>query len=215
MPTEGTPESVSEKNRNVRHVNGVTILAGTHPEMRALKRAAPPAMLHGNKIWSSSYVLMDFLRREPLAPDTKVLDLGCGWGVVSCFLARVFAAHVTGVDADAGLQAYFELHARHNAVNPAFLCRRFEQLDSELLARFDVIVGADICFWDDAAVPLAQLIDRAIDAGVKRVVIADPGRPPFWQLADHCAQQHCAEVDMHRIELPRPTTKPVLVLQNA
>jgi len=201
-------------NRRQRSVNGIVILAGAHPEVRALKRAAPQAILHGNKVWSSSYVLMDFLRQQPLAAGTRVLDLGCGWGVVSCFLAQAFGADVVGVDADSSVQPFFELHARHNAVNPAFLCRRFERLDARLLAQFDVIVGADICFWDEAASPLARLMDRAVSAGVKQVFIADPGRPPFWQLADHCAQMHFAEVVMHRIESPRVTTKPVLVIHN-
>ena len=172
-------------------------------------------MLHGNKVWSSSYVLMDFLRQRPLVSGTRVLDLGCGWGIVSCFMARTFGAEVTGVDADSGVQAFFELHARHNAVSPSFLCQRFEQLYAKLLAQFDVIVGADICFWDEAAAPLMKLMDRAVEAGVKQIVVADPGRPPFWQLADHCAEMHFAEIDMHRIELPRRTTKPVLVIHNA
>lgn len=198
-----------------RHVNGITILSAAHPEVRALKRAAARTTLHGNKVWSSSYVLMDFLRQNPLAPGTKVLDLGCGWGVVSCFIARTFAADVTGVDGDEGVQPFFALHAQHNGVAPAFLCRRFEQLESALLAQFDVIVGADICFWDDAAAPLTQLVERAIEAGVKHVFIADPGRPPFWQLADYCVEQFFAEVDMHHAVLPRPATKPVLVLHNA
>jgi len=157
------------ENKNQRCVNGVVILSATHPQVRALKRSVPRATLHGNKVWGASYVLMDFLRRNPLPAGTRVLDLGCGWGVVSCFIARAFGANVTGVDVDEGVQAFFELHAHHNAVSPTFLCRRFEQLDVDLLAQFDVIVGADICFWDDAALPLAQLVDRAIEAGTKHV----------------------------------------------
>lgn len=196
-------------------MNGVVILTGSHAQVRALKKASPPAMLHGNKIWNSSYVLMDFLGQHPLDAGTRVLDLGCGWGVISCFVARTFAADVTGVDADDSVQPFFDLHARHNNVAPRFLCQRFEQLDRDWLAQFDVIVGADICFWDAAAAPLSRLIGAAVDAGVKHIFIADPGRPPFWQLADHCVEHFFAEVDMHRIEQPRPATKPVLVLHNA
>jgi len=211
----GLGENGVNTSRGQRIVNGVVILSAAHPEVRALKRQAPAAMLHGNKIWSSSYVLMDYLRQQPLAAGTRVLDLGCGWGIVSCFMAQAFGAEVVGVDADNSVRPFFELHARHNAVIPTFLCRRFERLDAKLLAQFDVIVGADICFWDEAAKPLTRLMDRAIDAGVKQVFIADPGRPPFWQLADHCAQEHFAEVAMHRIESPRVTTKPVLAIHNA
>lgn len=212
-PIAGQPIIGQQKHR--RSFHEVVILSAAHAQVRALKRATPQAALHGNKVWSSSYVLMDFLHHNPLAPGLRVLDLGCGWGVLSCFVARAFGASVTGVDADPGVEPFFALHALHNGVQPQFLCQRFEQLDAGMLAQFDVIIGADICFWDDAAAPLASMLERAIEAGVKHVFIADPGRPPFWQLADHCSEAFFAEVSMHRIEQPRPTAKPVLVIHNA
>ena len=191
------------------------ILASSHRGIRTLKKAAPAAVLHGNKVWTASYVLMDFLQHNPLRENLRILDLGCGWGVVSCFLARAFAANVTAVDADPGVQPFFELHAQYNAVAPQFVCERFERISADMLAQFDVITGADICFWDESAAPLARLIARAVKAGVKHIFIADPGRPPFWNLAEHCIDVHLAEVEMHHIDHPRKATKPVLVIHNA
>jgi predicted nicotinamide N-methyase len=74
------------------------------------------------------------------------------------------------------------------------LSRRFEKLSDDELAEFDVIVGSDICFWDKMIKPLNRLVGRAFDAGVKRVIITDPGRPPFYEFCD-LARQH------HRVEL--------------
>lgn len=203
------------KTKTIRNCHGVSILTASHGAVRALRRVSPQAQLHGNKVWTSTYVLIDFLQQRNLARGTRVLDLGCGWGVVSCYLAAVVGAEVTGVDADAAVQPYFALQAQHNAVAPRFLCQRFETLTAEFLAGFDVIVASDICFWDQSVLPLAQLLARALEAGVKQVLIADPGRPPFWQLADHCAEAFFAEVQMHRIDTPRVATKPVLVIENA
>ena len=36
---------------------------------------------------------------------------------------------------------------------------------------------------------MLNLIARAIRGGAARVVIVDPGRPPFYELVDHCAKR--------------------------
>ena len=36
--------------------------------------------------------------------------------------------------------------------------------------------------------PLLDLFRDALAAGVKRIVIADPGRPPFWSLCEHAVE---------------------------
>ena len=38
--------------------------------------------------------------------------------------------------------------------------------------------------------PLSKLITRALKAGVERVIITDPGRPTFYELADLCSKKH-------------------------
>jgi len=36
---------------------------------------------------------------------------------------------------------------------------------------------------------LFDVVRRAVEGGVKRFVISDPGRPTFYELADLCAKQ--------------------------
>ena len=62
------------------------------------------------------------------------------------------------------------------------------------LAAFDLIVGADICFWEELVDPLYQLVRHSIAAGVAEIVVADPGRPHFDELGTRCVQQGDAEV---------------------
>ena len=64
--------------------------------------------------------------------------------------------------------------------------KTFNQLTIDYLRSFDVILGADICFWDDMTAQLFNLIKRAQKAGVKQVMIADPCRPPFSALVSRC-----------------------------
>lgn len=200
--------------RHGQRYRDLLALKSGHPAVRRLRRAGHKPALHGNKQWRSSFVLMDWLAQsEP--PAGPVLDLGCGWGLLSTFVARHFGIAACGVDADPAVAPFFHLQAQMNGVECDFLERRFAELGGEVLTAFPCVIGADICFWDDMAQELAQLVDRAIDVGVETVLIADPGRPPFWEFADHCAVEYCAEVFSHRIESPWPTEKWILQILNA
>jgi hypothetical protein len=49
---------------------------------------------------------------------------------------------------------------------------------------------------------------------VKRIVIADPGRPPFWSLCEHAVETLDAEIVTRRIYEPWRTEKFLLVIEN-
>jgi predicted nicotinamide N-methyase len=82
---------------------GRTILHPSHPEVRRLQHEALRPALHGHKVWPSSFVLLDYLYQRGVTPQARVLELGCGWGLVSIFCAKTFQAQVTGLDADAAM----------------------------------------------------------------------------------------------------------------
>ncbi len=53
----------------------------------------------------------------PVLPDSQVLDVGCGMGVVGlCIAARVSGATITGLDIDAGLIALARDNAKRNGL---------------------------------------------------------------------------------------------------
>jgi predicted nicotinamide N-methyase len=132
-----------------------------------------------------------------------MLELGCGWGLVGIACAKTFQAQVTGLDADAAVFPYLQLHAQRHDVRVATQQGTFADLTLQDLATFEIIVGADICFWEDLVDPLYQMIRRGVAGGVTEILIADPGRPPFDELCERCVQQGDAEV------IPWTMTTPV------
>ena len=177
-----------------RHAFGLTMLAPSHPEVRRLQHDAARPSLHGHKVWPTSFVLMDYLHQRGVPPRARVLDLGCGWGLVGIACAKTFQAQVTGLDADTAVFPYLQLHAQRNGVHIATRHGTFADLAPQDLAAFDLIVGADICFWEELVDPLYQLVRHGIAVGVAEILVADPGRPPFDELCARCVQQGDAEV---------------------
>ncbi|MDA0789191.1 MAG: methyltransferase domain-containing protein [Proteobacteria bacterium] len=170
--------------RTMRRAFGLTILNSQHNDVRKLKREGNVPEIHGNKFWNSSFLIMDYLRKHPPGKQTRVLEIGCGWGLLGLYCAKTFGCSVHGIDADENVLPYLELHAEANGVTMTSEQKTFEALNTRYLSRFDLIVGADICFWDEMTGVLFNLIGRARRAGVKQVMIADPCRPPFNDLVE-------------------------------
>ena len=188
----------------MRRAYGVKILNSNHPEIRRLKREGHVAEIHGNKFWNSSFLVMDYLKKNPLKKNVRILEIGCGWGLLGIFCARQFNAKVTGIDADENVLPFLELHAEINGVKIDGKKMTFQQMTTEKLKKFDVILGADICFWDEMSGLLHNLTRRALKAGVKQVMIADPCRPPFADLTERCRDTWGDKVEVVEKWLTRP-----------
>lgn len=172
---------------------GIKALRSRHLEIRKLKRFHKPS-LHGFRSWPSSWVLMDFIESNGLTTGSRVLDIGCGWGLGGIYCAKNFGSVVTGFDIDPKILPYLRLHADINGVKINTITQGFDELSEEELKNFDVIIGADICFWDSMIDCLKGLILRAVDAGIQNMFIADPGRSPFEELGRHFIENEKGEV---------------------
>jgi predicted nicotinamide N-methyase len=186
-----------------RTAYGVTILKSNHSRVRALKKDHEPE-IHGNKFWNSSYLIMDYLDRQGIPEGAKVMEVGCGWGLLGIYCAKKHDAEVVGVDADDKVFPYLHLHAEVNGVTMQTRKARFESLTKRHMAGTTMVLGADICFWDELVDPLYRMIRKAVKAGVEQVIIADPGRPPFDEVCEKAEAKFDAEVK--EWEVKRPVT---------
>ena len=200
--------------KNTRRAYGVTILTSQHKEIRRIKREEMAPSIHGNKFWGSSYLIMDYLSQQPPKSNSKVLELGCGWGLAGIHCAKKYNAEVTGIDADEAVFPYLHLHAEHNGVDITTKKQYFEKITTQQLSEFDLIIAADICFWDELANTVFNLIRRACKAGVGKIIIADPERPPFFDMAERCIDTFYAELEYRSVDEPRRASGGLLVIEN-
>ena len=78
-----------------------------------------------------------------------------------------------------------------------------------------MLIAADICFWDELVKPVTNMVNRAVKAGVKHILIADPERSPFFEVAERCADKHCAEVVEWKTSGSINASGAIMVIENA
>ncbi|MGD8229338.1 MAG: methyltransferase domain-containing protein [Desulfobacteraceae bacterium] len=192
---------------------GIRVLLSRHPEVRKLKRDNIPSH-HGNKFWTSSWLLMDYFRRRGLRKRTHVMEVGCGWGLAGIYCAKRHGAVVTGVDIDSEVFPFLRLHAEINDVRITTMRKSFQGLTKNHLKNVDVLLGADICFWDSMIGPLKKLVRRALSVGVDMVLIADPGRTTFDRLGEQLCEELKGEILDWKVHRPRRIEGQILRVTN-
>lgn len=202
------------KSSKFQIVRGLKVYPKSHDKIKKLQKRAGSPEIHGDKVWHSSYFIMDWLDANPPAPKSRILEIGCGWGVLGMYCAKNYQARVTATDADANVFPFMELHAKANDIEIKTKVSRYEDLKPALLAKQDLIVGGDICFWDELVEPLHQLIKNALDQGVPRIIIADPGRSPFMKLARRCRKLYKGSIRSVSITSPRSDSGYLLIINN-
>ena len=202
---------MSSTAKNEIRAYGVRVFLSRHPEVRKLKRLNFPSV-HGNKHWRSNWLLMDYFRRRGLMEGARVMEVGCGWGLAGIYCAKKHGAIVTGVDIDPEVFPYLCLHADINKVRIKTMKRGFGGLTGKYLQNVDVLIGADICFWDTMVVSLKRLILRALRASVGLVLIADPGRSPFEELGRYFVEKGSGEILNWTSQRPRRIQGQILKL---
>ena len=174
---------------HVEYAYGIYMLTNKHRVIRALRKRYQPS-IHGHKTWGAGFLIMDYLSHNPAKRGSKIMEIGCGWGQVSVFCAHHFRAKVTGVDLDPVVFPYVDVLAELNDVSVSNKKADFTKLKGATLGKHKLIVGSDVCFWDSLVKPLARMVNRAINNGTERIVIADPGRPTFYEFCDQVAKKH-------------------------
>lgn len=174
---------------HVEYAYGVYLLTPKHRLIKALKKRYKPS-IHGHRAWGSSYLLMDYLTHRGMRKGASAAEIGCGWAGLSVFCARQFKSKMTGVDLDPAVFPFMDVLTDLNGVEVAQKTADFTKLKGRELGEFRYVLGGDVCFWDSLIKPLARMTNRALKNGVEAVIIADPGRPTFYEYCDLMAAQH-------------------------
>lgn len=127
--------------------------------------------------WGGGLALAQHLKAQPeIVAGRRVLDLGCGSGLVAIAAMQAGAARVLAVDVDDFALAATRLNAALNGVEVEVA--QIDLLGRPTPERIDVVLIGDVFYEHDLAERVLAFARRCRDAGLD-VLIGDPGREPL------------------------------------
>jgi 2-polyprenyl-3-methyl-5-hydroxy-6-metoxy-1,4-benzoquinol methylase len=112
------------------------------------------------KVWEASWVLADFLAGMPVEPEKRLLEIGCGLGLVGV-VAASFGHKVIMTEHNPEAIEFARANAEMNH------CEDMEIIDLDwnspsFHGRFDTIVGSEVVYHEKDFEPLRHLFERLL-----------------------------------------------------
>ncbi|MGK0367336.1 MAG: putative nicotinamide N-methyase [Thermoproteota archaeon] len=175
----------------IKEAHDIKYYTGLHPKMKAHYKENKRPTEFGNKIWATSLVLIKYLKEnQDQYKGLRVLEVGCGWGLIGVYLAKHLGCDVVCSDLDPLVLPIVEMHAQLNETSLSIKKASFNDFTLDYLKGFDLIIGAEICYSDEITLDIIELIKRSFQVNIKSFIIADPGRPDFEDCIMYCQSNH-------------------------
>jgi predicted nicotinamide N-methyase len=154
------------------------------------------------ELWTSAIVLAERVLNDQTMHGTKVLELGCGLGLVGLAAAKAGAdVTMTDYDPDALMFARWNMLANLSASDAGHVSIRPLDWREAPGDRYDMILGADIVYEQRHIVPMMTFLTAAAKPG-GRILVAEPGRrigDDFMEYVGHCGGDVTIEkIHVHR-----------------
>jgi predicted nicotinamide N-methyase len=125
-------------------------------------------------LWPSALALARYLWRRADLRALRVLELGCGMGLVGIVASRQGAA-VTLTDYEADALAFARYNVLQNGCQQAIV-RHLDWHAPRLTETYGRLIASDILYERDNFLPLLRLLQTAL-APEGQFIIAEPNRP--------------------------------------
>jgi predicted nicotinamide N-methyase len=174
-------------------------------QLRHEEAAAGQPVPYWARPWPSGIALSSFVAASPPAPDSSVLEIGCGLGMPSLAAARA-GARVLATDGSTEAVAFTAHAFALNELDGDVAVVDWASQGDALLARgpFDLVLAADVLYLQ-ANVQLALHLLPRLVTPTGTILLADPGRAgardflAAARAAFTLRTTHDADIAIHRL----------------
>jgi len=118
----------------MKAIHNIKIPLSSDKEIQQIKRKTAKPVSHGNKVWNSSFTIIDFLSRYNLQKIDTAIDVGCGWGVVLAYLQKQ-GIDCGGIDIDVNTKPYVDVVNKYNKTDVDVLYMDYKELPRKVFNR--------------------------------------------------------------------------------
>lgn len=146
-------------------------LYAAHPGSRLSRLESSGVAPYWAYVWSGGAALARHIIRHPaLVRGQRVLDFGCGGGIVGIAAALSGASEVHAMDIDPFARAAARLNAGENDVALHTLT------PDDAWPALDIVLAGDVFYDSPSAARNLPILDDCLARGIA-VLVGDPGRP--------------------------------------
>ena len=178
------PELIAPPVKHTLSAYGVWLFTDKNPTLKKIKKRVAPSV-HGDRHWDSSYLLMDYFSEHRPRKNTRVLDVGCGNGLLLNLMAslgRIRQGHGFDVAGPAVAVANQVANDHELSSVVAFEHRSIEQgipqLGHEVVTVVDVLHHVP----DQHKAAFVAALCEVVPAG-GRLIVKDMVVRPRWRAA--------------------------------
>ena len=160
-----------------------------------------------SKLWEASAVLVQYMADLPVDHARSILELGAGLGVAGITAAALGHA-VTLTEYDPNALLFLQANVAQNNCDQAKV-RRLDWFQPDLEGRFDLIIGAELVYQDEAVDALGALFNRYLNPQ-GRVVLVERVRSTGTLFFERMAQRFDIRTRKHTLRSKGKTETVVL-----
>ncbi len=169
---DGTRYQVLDVANMTQYLDGLVARGGVRDPLKDLPVWA--------KVWPGTFVLETCLRKRLVCEGKRLLELGCGTGLLSLLCARLGFSSVTASDVEEGALLFARANVLKNGLKDRIAVEKVDVTapgkNPRLPEPFDIVAASELLYLDELHSPLLNFLSRHLAEDGKAVFCTDMAR---------------------------------------
>jgi 2-polyprenyl-3-methyl-5-hydroxy-6-metoxy-1,4-benzoquinol methylase len=156
------------------------------------------------KLWESSFVLAQHMACQPVDPNTRILEIGSGLGIIGISAAS-FGHKITLSDYVDHALAFARANAELNHL-PELPVIRLDWHQIDLSRTYDCIIGSEVVYKEDDFSPLKKVFETLLKPGGE-VILASEIRQTTLKFFETIQEEYKIQIQKKKLRTESQQTR--------